>query len=88
MVPRKKLLAENTHPGTWRLWVWSLKDEAQRKPSQDIDDKVGGRMFETLVISGAFCLLGRELESEKLSKGMDTLLFGMGSNATGSMPTE
>ena len=88
MVPRKKLLAENTHPGTWRLRVWSLKDEAQRKPSQDIDDKVGGRMFETLVVSGAFCLLGRELESEKLSKGMDTLLFGMGSNATGSMPTE
>ena len=82
------MLTKNTHLGTWQLRVWSLKDEAQRKPSQDIDDKVGSRMFETLVISSAFCLLGRELESEKLSKGMDTLLFEMGSNATGSMPTE
>jgi hypothetical protein len=46
-----------------------LKDEAQKKSSQDIDDKVGSRMFETPVVSNAFCLLGRELELGKLFEG-------------------
>jgi hypothetical protein len=65
MVPMRRLLAENTHPGTLRLRVWSLKDKAWKKPSQDIDDRVGGRTFETPVVFDAFCLLGRELESGK-----------------------